>query len=293
MRINPMLLGLSIAVVGCLPAAAQDASTPAASTPKYLQVIVEYPKPGKGGMAHDKTESAFVQAMAKAKFPLHYTAYNAMTGRGRAIYLSAFNSFDELQQANKIYNAPAVASEFERINVADGELLDEARVLIFSSDPDLSYHSKTPGPQNRYLEADIVEVRPGHGKEFEDLMKMYMALADKTGSTEHWGAYRTEYGESIGTYVFLTASESMAEIDQRFSEDPKLMAALTDDDKKKMRELRAASVESERVEMYSVNPAQSYVSQEWGKADSFWKPKAPAAAKPAATPAAAGKPAGH
>jgi hypothetical protein len=279
MRISPVLLGLSLAVAGNLPAAAQDASTATVSTPKYLQVIVEYTKPGKGGMAHDKTESAFVQAMAKAKFPLHYTAYNAMTGRARALYLSAFNSFDEMQQANKIYDAPAVASEFERINVADGELLNETRVLIFSSDPDLSYHSKTPGPQNRYLEADIMEVRPGHGKEFEDLMKMYMALADKAGSSEHWGAYRTEYGESVGTYVFLTASKSMAEIDQRFSEDPKLMAAMSDDDKKKIRELRAASVESERVELYSVNPAQSYVSEDWVKADSFWKPKPAAAAK--------------
>lgn len=279
MKLSPILLGLSLAVVGGLPVAAQDASTPTSSTPKYLQVIVEYTKPGKGGMAHDKSESAFVQAMAKAKFPLHYTAYNAMSGRARAIYLSAFNSFDELQQANKIYEAPAVASEFERINVADGELLNEARTLIFSSDPDLSYHSKTPGPQNRYLEADIVEVRPGHGKEFEDLMKMYMAIADKAGSATHWGAYRTEYGQSVGTYTFLTASKSMAEIDQRFSEDPKFMTAMTDDDKKKIRELRAASIESERVEVYAVNPAQSYVSEDWIKADSFWKPKPAAAAK--------------
>ena len=284
MKISPVLLGLSLAVAASLPAAAQDASAATtASTPKYLQVIVEYTKPGKGGLAHDKTEGAFVQAMRKAKFPLHYTAYNATSGRTRAIYLGAFNSFDEMQQANKIYDAPAVASEFERINVADGELLDEAHTIIFSSDPELSYHSKTPGPQNRYLEADIVQVRPGHGKDFEDLMKLYMAAFDKAGTTQHWGAYRTEYGESVGEYVFLTASNSEAEIDQRFSEDPKIGAALMDDDKKKIRELRAASIESERVEMYSVNPAQSYVSDDYIQADpGFWKPKAAApVAKPA------------
>jgi len=288
MKLSPILLGLSLAVAGILPAAAQDASTPTDSTPKYLQVIVEYPKPGKGGLAHDKTESAFVAAMAKAKFPLHYTAYNAMSGRARAIYLGAFNSFDEMQKANKIYDAPAVASEFERINVADGELLDESHVLIFSSDPELSYHSKTPGPQNRYLEADIVEVHPGHGKDFEDLMKLYMAAFDKAGSTQHWGAYRTEYGESIGTYVFLTASNSLAEIDQRFSEDPQIGKALSEEDKKKIRELRAASIVSERVELYSVNPAQSYPPDDYVKADpGFWKPKpAASAAKPEAKKAA-------
>jgi hypothetical protein len=248
-----------------------------------VQVIVEYTKPGKGGMAHDKTEGAFVQAMRKAKFPLHYTAYNAISGRARAIYLGAFNSFDEWQQANKIYDAPAVASEFERINGADGELLNEAHTLIFSSDPELSYHSKTPGPQNRYLEADIVQVRPGHGKDFEDLMKLYMAAFDKAGTTQHWGAYRMEYGESIGEYVFLTASNSEAEIDQRFSEDPKIGAALSDDDKKKIRELRSASIETERVELYSANPAQSYVTDDYIQADpGFWKPKTAApATKPA------------
>ncbi len=284
MKFSPILLGLSLAVAASLPAAAQDASAATtASTPKYLQVIVEYTKPGKGGMAHDKTEGAFVQAMRKAKFPLHYTAYNAISGRARAIYLGAFNSFDEWQQANKIYDAPAVASEFERINGADGELLNEAHTLIFSSDPELSYHSKTPGPQNRYLEADIVQVRPGHGKDFEDLMKLYMAAFDKAGTTQHWGAYRMEYGESIGEYVFLTASNSEAEIDQRFSEDPKIGAALSDDDKKKIRELRSASIETERVELYSANPAQSYVTDDYIQADpGFWKPKTAApASKPA------------
>jgi hypothetical protein len=284
MKFGPILLGLSLAVAASLPAAAQDASAATtASTPKYLQVIVEYTKPGKGGMAHDKTEGAFVQAMRKAKFPLHYTAYNAISGRARAIYLGAFNSFDEWQQANKIYDAPAVASEFERINGADGELLNEAHTLIFSSDPELSYHSKTPGPQNRYLEADIVQVRPGHGKDFEDLMKLYMAAFDKAGTTQHWGAYRMEYGESIGEYVFLTASNSEAEIDQRFSEDPKIGAALSDDDKKKIRELRSASIETERVELYSANPAQSYVTDDYIQADpGFWKPKTAApASKPA------------
>jgi hypothetical protein len=265
-----------------LPAAAQDASTPTDSTPKYLQVVVEYPKPGKGGLAHDKTESAFVQATAKAKFPLHYTAYNAISGRTRALYLTAFNSFDEVQQANKIFDAPATASEFEKINVADGELLDEVHTLIFSSDPELSYHSKKPGPQNRYLEADIVQVRPGHSKEFQDLMKLYMAAFDKAGTTQHWGAYRLEYGESVGEYVFLTASNSEAEVDQRFSEDPKIGAALTDNDKKVIRELRAASIESERVELYSINPAQSYPTDDYIQADpEFWKPKTAPAAKAA------------
>ncbi len=54
--------------------------------PKILQITIEYPKPYKGGAAHDKTESAFVLAQAKAKFPVYYVAMNSMSGRSRALY---------------------------------------------------------------------------------------------------------------------------------------------------------------------------------------------------------------
>ena len=184
-KLNPILLGLSLAVCASLPAAAQDTSQATVSVPKYLQVTVEYTKPGKGGMAHDKTESAFVQAMTKAKFPIHYVAFNSMSGQARAIYLAHFDSFDALQKANKIFDNPATQAEFERLNVADGELLEDTKQLIFSYVPDLSYHSKSPASHIRYLEARIIHVHPGHGKEFDELVKMWMAAADKAGSADH------------------------------------------------------------------------------------------------------------
>jgi hypothetical protein len=276
-------LGLSFAVAVGMTATAQDQSAPAVSAPKYLQITVEYTKPGKGGAAHDKTEGAFVQAMTKAKFPLHYIAFNSMTGKARAIYLSQFDSFDQLQQANKIFDAPATAAEFEKLNVADGELLEETKQLIFSSVPELSYHSRTDISKGRYMEIRIVHVHPGHGKEFEELVKSWIAAADKAGSADHWGAYRIEYGEQVGSYVFLTSDNSLADIDQSYAEEPKFNAVLTDDDKKKMRELRAAAIDTDRFELYAVNPAQSYVPDELIKTDpAFWRPKPMAAsAKPA------------
>jgi hypothetical protein len=283
MKFTPMLLGLSLSAASLLPAVAQAQSTAADSAPKYLQIIVEYTKPDKGGLAHDKTEGAFVQAMVKTKFPIHYTAYNSLTGQPRAIYLSSFDSFDELDKANKALASPATAAEFERLNLADGELLESTKSLIFESVPELSFHSRKPGPENRFLEAQILLIRPGHVKDFEDLVKMVMAADEKVGVSNHWGAYRVRFGEQAGSYVLLTAANSMADFDQIFGEHPKYMASLSDGDKKKMDELRAAAIESGHYELYSVNPAQSYVREDWIKADpGFWKPK-PAAAKAAAT----------
>jgi len=286
-KFSPILLGLSLAA-GSLPVALQAQSMTGATAPKYLQVNVEITKPGKGGLAHDKSETAFVQAMAKAKFPIHYTAFNALTGQPRAIYLSSFESFDEFEKANKVFEAPAAAADFERVNVADGELLESQKTLIFESVPELSYHSKAPTPQNRFLHAQILLIRPGHVKDFEDLAKMVMAADDKVGSKNHWGAYRLRFGDQAGTYVLFTAANSMSEFDDIFADQPKYMASLSDDDKKKMNDLRAAAIESAHYELYSVNPAQSYVTEDYIKADpTFWKPKH--AAAPAAQPAAAEK----
>jgi hypothetical protein len=282
-KLKPILLGLSLAAtyISVVPAHGQSAA--GATAPKYLQVIVEYTKPGKGGMAHDKTEGAFVQAMVKAKFPIHYTAYNSLTGPPRAIYLSAFDSFDEMDKANKVMGASSAAGEFDRLNAADGELLESTKSLILESVPELSFHSRKPGPENRFLQAQVLMIRPGHSKDFEDLLTMVMAAREKAGSSSHWGAYRIRFGEQTGSYVLLTAANSMADFDQIFGEQPKFMASLSDGDKKKMDELRAAAIESGHYELYSINPAQSYVDEDWIKADpKFWKPKGGAA--PAAKP---------
>ena len=199
------------------------------SVPKYMQITVEYTKPGKGGLAHDKTESAFVEAVTKAKFPIHYIAFNSLSGPARAIYMSHFDSFEAMQTANKVFEANA--AEFERINVDDGELLESTKQLIFKYVPELSYHPHGPNPHAHYLEARILHVRSGHRKEFEDLVKMWMAVSDKAGSANHWGAYRVQYGDQVGTYVFLTSDNSMADIDNSSAEGPKFMAVLSEADR--------------------------------------------------------------
>jgi hypothetical protein len=281
-KFSPLLLGLSLAVAGSSVAVAQDQSTASVSTPKYLQIIVEYTKPGKGGLAHDKSESAFVQAVTRANFPINYIAFNAMSGKPRAIYLSHFDSFETLEKAMKVFEGPN-AAEFERLNVADGELLEDSKQLIFSFVPELSYHTRTDVSHGHFLEARIIHVRPGHGKDFTELVKLWMAAADKAGSSDHWGAYRVEYGEQVGSFIFLTSDNSLADIDKSNAEESKFNAVLSESDKVRMRDLRQAAIDTDRFELYSVNPAQSYVGDEFIKADpDFWKPKA--AEAPASEP---------
>ena len=66
-KLGCSLLGVFLVVTCSGIAAAQESPQGEMSIPKVLQIIREYTKPGKSGMAHEKTETAYVQAMTRAK----------------------------------------------------------------------------------------------------------------------------------------------------------------------------------------------------------------------------------
>ena len=282
--LSPVMLGLSIAVAGSTLAAAQE--TP--SDFKVLQITREYTKPYKNGMAHDKTESAFVQAVTKAKFPAYYVGLTSLSGKSRSLFLTIYDSFAEWGKDNDLMDKnPALGAEVERAEVADGDLLDSVDSTVYTYDKDLSYKSHPDLIGARYMEISVFHVKAGHGEEWRKLGKIVKEAHEKAGTSAHWAMYEVEYGAEYGEYIELSSDKSMADIDTGFAENKKFMDALGEDGVKQFRELFASSVDYSRSELFSINPKMSYVPEAWIKADgSFWKPKA---AAPAAKPAAAEK----
>src|SRR5450755_3391404 len=60
--------------------------------PKVLTIMREYTKPGKAGSQHEKSESLFVQAVTRAKWPTHYLAVESVSGKSRALFLTGYDS---------------------------------------------------------------------------------------------------------------------------------------------------------------------------------------------------------
>jgi len=285
-KISPVLLGLSIAIAGTSLAAAQDTTT----LPKVLQITREYTKPYKGDAAHDKTESAFVQAMTRAKFPVYYEAFKSMSGKSRALYFTQYDSFADWEKANKIVaKNPTLAGDLERAGIGDGELLDEVDSVVYVRDDELSYHPHADISHARYMEIEVFEVRPGRTGEFREAAKMVKAAHDKAGDSAHWAMFQIAFGAESDTFVALSADNSMADIDTGFANGKKFADAIGEDGMKKLDHLSAEAIASWHNELFSVNPKQSYVSPDWIKAEpDFWKPKSMAA--PAAKAAAEKKP---
>ncbi len=270
-KISPILLGLSLAAACGSVAAAQQSST---EVPKVLQITREWVKAGKTGMAHDKSESAFVQAMAEAKEPAHYVALCSLSGKSRCLYLTGYSSFDAWQKDQEsVAKNKELSAKLDAALVADGELLDSMDQGVLTYNPDMSYHAKGDLSQARFMEITEFHVRVGRGKDFADLSKMYIAACDKAGSSAHWAMFHLDYGGPGGTYLVLSSDKAMAEIDSSDAEGKKIQAAMGEEGMKKFVELEAATVESVNNQLFAVNPRQSYVPDEWVKsAPDFWKP---------------------
>src|SRR5579864_2681156 len=107
------LLG-AVLLLGGL-ATAQETTPP----PKVLTIIREFTKPGKSGAVHEKSESAFVQAFARAKWPTHYFAATSITGKNRVLFFVPYDSFEAWEKDNLAQQKNAsLSSALDRASMA-------------------------------------------------------------------------------------------------------------------------------------------------------------------------------
>jgi hypothetical protein len=259
------------------------------SPPKVLTITREWVKPGKSGPPHVKTESAFVSAMAAAKWPQHYFAMDSLTGPPRSLFFEGYDSFEAWEKDNQATEKNAsLSAALSKAAVADGELLTGIETTAFAYREDLSYQANIDVAKMRYFDISRYKVRTGHGKDWEAIVKMFKDGYAKAVPDAHWAVFEDIYGkEGAGIFIVITPLKSLAEVDKSFGDSKKFTETMGDDGMKKLDEMMAASTEFLEANLFSFNPAESYAPPEWVKSDpDFWKSKAPAATekKPAKKP---------
>jgi hypothetical protein len=274
-KLSRFLLGLSLVLTCSCITAAQEKSQANPSIPRVLQITREFTKPGKAGFVHDASESAFVQAMARAKWPTHYLGMTSLSGKQRALFLTSYPSFEAWEKDNAaVQKNPTLAPAIEAASVADSAQLDSIDQAVFVFNDEMSLRPLADLSQMRYMEVSLYHVRPGHGREWNELVKLVKAAYEKGVPGSHWGVFEEVFGGDGGSYLVLTARKTLAEVDHGFQvENKQFEAAMGAEGMKKLEELAAASIESEQHQLFAFNPHMSYVADEWIKADpDFWKP---------------------
>jgi hypothetical protein len=241
--------------------------------PKVLVINREVLKPGKGGAPHQKTESAFVRAMAAAKDTTYYLGMDSLSGPSRSLFFTGYDSFADWEKdAIATQKNATLSAALDRAEVADGDLLQSYETSVFVLRDDLSLNASTDLAHDRYFEIGVFHVKPGHDEDWGTIMKLVKDAYAKIPDVQ-WAMYERAYGGSEGYFIYLTPLKSTAEIDHNLANGPKFVEAIGTEGMKKLNELMSVSVDQAEINLFALNPAISYVGPEMIKADpTFWKP---------------------
>ena len=248
---------------------------------RLLRIFREDIKSGKGP-AHEKVETAYARACAKG-CPA-YVALDGMTGTSQVWFLERHDSYEAMEKAIHLAQTEPLKTALSQLDAQDGELRSGERGMIATYQKDLSY---TPvpalGPKARFYTINMVRIRPGHTADFTEMRKLVNAAYGKSGSQQRRVVYSVNSGAPAGTYLILSAMDSLKTMDAAAA-GISMSEAFGPDNLAKYNKLTADTVISSENTMFTISPKMSNPSKEFIAADpDFWAPKPkPAAAKPAA-----------
>ena len=267
-----VLLGVCLSIGTATVALAQN-NAGMNMPPKILVINREVLKPGKSGNPHQRTESAFVRAMAAAKDTTYYLGMDALSGASRSLFFTGYDSFaDWEKEALSQQKNAALSAALDRAEVADGDLLQSYETSMFVLRDDYSLNPGTELAHDRYFEIGVFHVKPGHEEDWSTIMGLVKGAYAKVPGVQ-WAMYQRAYGGLENYFIYITPLKSATEIDTNFANGPKFVEAMGKDGMKKLSDLMAESVDQDESNLFALNPAISYVGPDMIKADpTFWKP---------------------
>jgi hypothetical protein len=242
---------------------------------RLLRIFREDIKSGKGS-AHERVESAFARAFAKAGYPA-FIGLDAMTGPTQAWFIERYDSYEAMEKSIKMSQAEPLKATLTQFEAQDGELRSGERSMIAVYQKDLSYLPVPPvGPKARYYNIQMIRIRPGRAADFAEMRKLAMAALAKSGSQRRFVVYLVTSGAPTGTYLILRALDSLKAMEP----NPMSMAeAFGAENQARYLKLQSEIVVNSESTLFTINPKMSNPSKEYVAADpDFWAPK-PVAAK--------------
>jgi len=134
----------------------------------------------------------------------------------------------------------------------------------------------------RYMQVNVVRVKPGRIDEFWDTWEMIIAAHTKAKMGEHWAVYQVTAGMPAGTFLFFYfyPRQTLAEIDKSgpMHSAATYRDAVGESGRARVREMTANAVESSATMVFRFAPNMSTLDKAWIDADpTFWTPKPPPA----------------
>jgi hypothetical protein len=280
------------ALVVLLPlarAAAQTAApTPTATyTPPLLLIYREEVKPGHAA-AHAANEEGWSAAFSKANAPAQWLGMTTLAGPTEAWFISGYESYEAWQKVEDGMDAvPALRATDDKFSAQEGDHLSRTSSILTSYRPALSYQPEVNLPLMRYMQVDVVRVKPGHDSTFRAAWRAQVEAHTAAKMDEHWAVYEVDAGTQDLTFFFFYPKTSMSGFDAAgpMHTDDTYRNAVGEAGRTRMREMYQAAIESSTTYVFKLRPTMSTLSKAWIEADpTFWgaRPAQPATALVAA-----------
>jgi hypothetical protein len=271
------VLTLCFSARGQTPAQENPPSASSAgSPPRYINVVHERLKPGRGA-AYDGMLSSIRGGYERFNIPAYWIELRSFTGPDESFALNFFDSFADMEKmAGDL--AAAVAAHPDLAGLQD-RLLEEnvstARNLIAERVDAISSHAGTINfAKMRLLHLTVFHVHPGHETEFAEAAKSIADAYEKGQGSPAWVIYAVNAGTQAPCYLMLTALSSLKDEDAAAARRAPAMEAAGAAVQQRLQEIARAAYDSIETNVYFVNPQLSHMPKDFTALDpAFWGTK--------------------
>ena len=238
---------------------------------KYIYLSTMSVKPGS--MAQfSKLEQERIAALREAKAPGHFFTMEQITGTGMLVSIREFDSFADLQKGHdeRVSNTQLM-TKLDANSAAMGALVRESHDSIYVFRKDLSLHSDQSLDDMRFMRISVVEVKPGHTADLENIAKAEMK-AHGSNADMHWAVFEKIYGQGSGrVFLIATPMKSLADVDTMIANRHKTREMVGEGLAHLVMSAEAKSTSMSETDLFAFTPKMSYVSDELMKASpDFW-----------------------
>lgn len=279
-----MSTGRSLCLVALLlassaaPAIAQTPAPDPNTPPAILNIYRETVKIGKNA-AHEANEQAWAGMLAKAQWPTGWLGTTAVTGPNEAWYFTGYPSWDAFEKDTNAKEAAEALADTKKYSAQDGELLTNTSQMITRYRPGMSYKASISLGTMRYFTINTVRVKPGHEAHFAERWRTIVAAHEKANMDEHWAVYSVSAGAPNGTFLFIFARKSLAELDgaAALHTSDAYRDATGEEGRAANLAMMREAVEFDSTNHFAFSPKMSHLPKEWVAVDpAFWTPPPPA-----------------
>jgi|SRR5215472_23110 len=244
---------------------------------KFIHITQDIVKEGSFP-EYESLQIERAKALYAANWPQVLIALKTITGPDlEVLRISFFNSFEERANEKKeIGKNSALSAKLKEIAQKESLLLQSRREIDAHYQPKISYQGNFNWADMRFMSIISIHLKPGHGSEYLQNRAIVLKAHSEAKLPENLAIYTVYSGALSSTYLIMRPVTSLKGFDEMEAmHGDAYGAVLGDENREKVHELFAASVETEEEDYFGFDHVLSYTTTAWAGSNSdYWKPSA-------------------